>query len=95
MKKKSSVFEKEKTKERTINVPGFKKEEINVFVENGVIKISAHKKSHTVDKGKNFYSEEAFHKSITRTLTLPKGLEKNNIDVKISDGSVTVKKLEK
>jgi len=54
-----------------IEVPGFKNDEIKVTLTNNMITVSASRKGQKIEKGKNFYREEAFSSSFSKSLSLP------------------------
>ncbi|MBI2233266.1 MAG: Hsp20/alpha crystallin family protein [Candidatus Aenigmarchaeota archaeon] len=81
-----------KTSEINIELPGFNKNEINVSIENGFINISAEKKSHEQEKGKNFYREEFFQQALRRSISLPEGANPKGLEIKIGNGSVNIRR---
>ena len=96
MKKKGFHFYWEegnkKSPEISIDLPDFSKDEISVSIENGFINVAAEKKVSRKEKGKNFYREEAFQKSFKRSMSLPDGISPEDMEVKVKDGSVKIKK---
>lgn len=78
-----------------IEVPGFGKDEIRVNLTTSSITVSASKKDHRVKKGRNFYREEAFASSFSRTTALPHKIRPEDFDVVIKDGVVMLKRKKK
>ncbi len=98
MKKKYRFYwEENKAPEKGINIelPGFSKDEIKVTIENGFATINAAKKEHSVKRGRNFYSEEAFSQSLNRSFSLPEDIKPDEISIEIKDGAVEIKKKKK
>ena len=78
-----------------IGVPGFKRDEITVNLTSNSITINAAKKVHSVQKNKNFYKEEAFASSFSRSMSLPHKINTEDFDVVVSDNSVILKRKKK
>ena len=79
----------------SIEMPGFSKDEISVFIDKGFLNVAAEKKHRKTEKGKNFYREEAFQSSFRRSISLPEGMGKDDIEIKVEDGSVKIRKKKK
>lgn len=71
-------------------VPGFKKEEFNVSIENGVLTISAKTQKEEEEKKKNYTRKEFSSKSFSRSFTLPDNIDENSIDAEYKDGVLKV-----
>lgn len=71
-------------------VPGFKKEEFNVSIKNGVLTISAKTQKEEEDKKKNYTRKEFSSKSFSRSFTLPDNIDENSIDAEYKDGVLKV-----
>lgn len=82
----------ETAREIKIGLPGFGRDEIKVLVEKGFVRVSAEKKGRSVERRKGFYKEEAFRKSFSRSMSLPDGMRPEDLDVRIEDGSVSIRK---
>lgn len=78
-----------------IGVPGFKRDEITVNLTSNSITINASKKVRKSEKGKNFYTEEAFASSFSRSMSLPHKINAEDFDVVVSDNSVMLKRKKK
>ena len=79
----------------TLEVPGFRKDEIHVRLGRDSLTISASKKAKKSEKGKDFYYEESSASSIMRTMPLPAKINPSDFEVVIKDGSVVLKKKKK
>jgi HSP20 family protein len=75
----------------TAELPGLKKEDVRIQVENGVLSISGEKKFEQETKEKNFHRMERRYGSFYRAVALPKGVEADNADAEFKDGVLTVR----
>ncbi|MBI2579299.1 MAG: Hsp20/alpha crystallin family protein [Candidatus Aenigmarchaeota archaeon] len=88
-------WEKPKGGDMKIEMPGFRKDEISVKMEGGMLTVSAEKKSHRKEKGKGFYKEEASFSSFSRSVSMPEGAGGKDFEVDIEDGAVKLKRKKK
>jgi HSP20 family protein len=72
-------------------LPGFKKEEVTVKLDNNELLISAEHKEQSESKGEDYYRRERSWKSFSRTITLPGQSAKNGVDAELKDGVLTVR----
>jgi HSP20 family protein len=91
------VAESEKQFEIDIQIPGMKKEDINVNLENGILTISGERTFKNEEKDKKYHRVETRYGSFTRSLQLPDGIDPESVKAAYNDGilSVTVDKSEK
>jgi HSP20 family protein len=81
----------------TAEMPGMKKEDIKLSVQENVITLSGGKKSEEEKKDANFYRLERSFGSFCRSFTLPTPVEAEKIKASFKDGilKVTLPKSEK
>ena len=81
----------------TAEMPGMKKEDIKLSVQENVITLSGEKKSEEEKKDANFYRLERSFGSFCRSFTLPTPVEAEKIKASFKDGilKVTLPKSEK
>ncbi len=81
----------------TAEMPGMKKEDIKLSVQDNVITLSGEKKSEEEKKDANFYRLERSFGSFCRSFTLPTPVEAEKIKANFKDGilKVTLPKSEK
>lgn len=72
-------------------LPGFKKEEIEVRLENNALYITGEHKEEHESKGEDYYRRERSWKSVSRTITLPGQALKDGVDAQLKDGILTVR----
>ena len=82
----------EDDKEYVINaeLPGTKKEDVKVSVENGVLSISGERKTEKEEKGKKYHRVEQTYGSFMRSFTLPEGSSGEKISAEFRDGILKV-----
>lgn len=79
---------KENGKEFNIElaIPGMKKEDFKVAVENNVLTISAERKEEKNEKDERYTRREFSYSSFSRSFTLPGSVNGDKIDAKYTDG---------
>ena len=80
-----------------VDLPGVKKEDINIQIEDNTLVISGERKVKEEIKEKDYYRVESAFGSFSRSFTLPEDVDIENIHAESSDGvlEVVVPKLEK
>ncbi|MDI6701069.1 MAG: Hsp20/alpha crystallin family protein [bacterium] len=81
----------------TVELPGLKKEDINLSIDNNVLTIEGERKSEKEEKGKTFHRIERSYGKFYRSVTLPKKVDEDNIKASFKDGllNITIPKVEK
>jgi HSP20 family protein len=74
-------------------IPGVKKDNIKISLQDNILTISGEKKSETEEKknDKNFYRSERVYGSFTRSFTLPEEINSDSIEAKFDDGVLKIK----
>ena len=70
-------------------LPGFKKDDIRIDVENDVLTISAERKMDNEDKKPNFVKRERFYGSFSRSFDVS-GINVDGIEAAYNDGVLTL-----
>lgn len=80
-----------------VQLPGMKKEDINVNLENGVLSVSGERKFRNEQNEKKFHRVETHYGSFSRSFQLPDGIKPDSVKAVYNDGilSITVDKSEK
>lgn len=81
-----NVVENDKNFSVELSAPGFKKEDIKINVENGVLNISAETKNEKEEKDKNYTRQEFRYDAFSRSFSLPENVSDEKIDAKYEDG---------
>jgi len=72
-------------------LPGIKKDDAHVMVEDGVLTITGEKKSDREEKDKNFHLVERTFGSFHRSIKLPTGVEADKAEASFEDGVLVVR----
>ena len=71
-------------------LPGMKKEDVKVTLQNNILTISGEKKQEQEEKGKTFHRIERSYGSFNRTVALPVAVKTDAIKADFKDGVLTV-----
>ncbi|MFO0356192.1 MAG: Hsp20/alpha crystallin family protein [Sphingobacteriaceae bacterium] len=86
----TNVKETDKEFKIELAVPGFKKEDFKVNLDNEVLTISAETKSEKKDENEKFTRKEFSYNSFSRSFQLPKSANAEKINAKYEDGILKV-----
>src|SRR4030065_1358191 len=88
------ISEDEKNIYVDVEVPGIKKEDMKLSLQDNILTISGEKKNETKKKNKNFYRSERSYGSFQRSFTLPADVNRDKTEAKFEDGilKITVEK---
>ncbi len=80
-----------------VDLPGMKKEDINIQIENNTLVISGERKMKEEIKEENYYKIESSFGSFSRSFSLPEDIDVENIHAESTDGvlEVVIPKLKK
>lgn len=67
-------------------LPGFKKEDLNVHVQDNVMTISSEKKKESEEEKKGYTRKEFSYSSFSRSFALPENVDSENVKAKFNDG---------
>lgn len=85
-----NICETNKEFQLDLSVPGMKRDDFNVEVENGVLTISSEKEEEKKDEDKNYRRREFSYSSFSRSFTLPDNVDENNINAKYDNGMLKI-----
>lgn len=71
-------------------LPGMKKEEVKISLQENVLTIKGEKKFEEEKKNKNYYISERRYGSFTRSIKLPENLKTEEIDAKFDKGVLSL-----
>ena len=79
-----------------LELPGLKREDISVHLEDGSLVISGERKAETVSEGTEVHRQERYYGKFSRALTLPVAVASDKVKASFKDGilSVTLPKAE-
>ena len=84
------VAETEKEFEIQFHLPGMKKENININVDNDRLTVSGARKFENEKKEKNYHKVESHYGTFSRSFYLPDSVNAEKIDASYKDGILTV-----
>lgn len=86
----ANIIETSKDFKLDLSVPGMKREDFDVDIENGVLTISAEKEEEKKQDERDYRRREFSYNSFCRTFTLPDNVDENNINAKYDNGMLKV-----
>ncbi len=88
----SDVIEKENTLELTMDLPGVKKEDINIELNEGYLTVTAsmNKKSEETNKEGNYIRKERHSGKYTRSFYVGENITEEDVKAKFENGILTV-----
>lgn len=72
-------------------MPGIRKEDIEVNITDHTVTISAEKKKEEKIEDKNFYRQERFYGAVTRSFEIPSDVKADQVKAKFKDGVLEVR----
>jgi len=73
-----------------VELPGMKREEIEVSIQNDALVISGERKAEAVKEGTEVHRQERFYGRFSRVLTLPTAVAGDKVKAAYQDGVLTV-----
>ena len=71
-------------------IPGLRKEDLDIKIENGLLSISSEQKSEQEENEENFTRKEFNYSSFKRSFNLPENVDQEDINASYSEGILTV-----
>ncbi|MDE0470558.1 MAG: Hsp20/alpha crystallin family protein [Ekhidna sp.] len=87
---KVDIAESEKEYEIQLHVPGVKKTDFNIDLNEDQLTISGERKFDNEQKEKNFHSVESYYGSFSRTFYLPEIVNRERVNAKYENGILVV-----
>jgi len=84
------IVERENEFEVKVELPGVKKEDVNITLESSVLTIRGEKKQEKEEKQDNFHRVERSYGSFQRSFTLPATVKSDKIDASFRDGMLVI-----
>jgi len=88
---KVDIVTKDNTLVTRVDLPGMKKEDVLVEVQDGKLTLSGERKKETKEEEDNFYREEREYGSFCRIVPLPKGIKADDVKATFANGVLEVK----
>ncbi len=86
---KCDIYEKGGKVHIELDVPGFKKEDVKVDLDDGILSIEATKKEETEEKEKNYYRKERTFGTFKRSFNVG-NIKESDIDAKFNNGVLRI-----
>lgn len=83
-------FEKDGRYHLDASLPGVKKEDICIDIQNDVITVSGKRESEREEKDKDYYLKESTYGAFSRSLRLPGEVNEEDVDATYNDGVLKV-----
>ena len=71
-------------------LPGLKRDDISISIEDGYVTVSGKKETNKEEEGTSYYLKETRSGSFSRSFRLPGKVDKENVDATFKDGVLTV-----
>jgi HSP20 family protein len=84
------ISETEEQFQISAELPGMKKEDINISLENGRLSISGERSFENEEKGKTFHRVETQYGSFSRSFQLPDNVSEESIKATYEDGLLDI-----
>ena len=84
------ISETEKAFELSFAIPGIKKEEIKIDLNEGHLVVSGERKFEEKKEEKNFHSVETRYGSFSRSFQLPDNINTDKVEAKYEDGLLNI-----
>ena len=86
---KCDIYEKDGNVNIEIDVPGLKKENIKIDVEDGILTVEASKKQESEEKDKNYFRKERSYGMVKRQFNVG-NISEEDITAKFNDGVLSI-----
>lgn len=73
-----------------VDMPGIKKEDIDVKIDNNILTVSGERKMKKEVKKKDYYLMESSFGRVERSFSLPKGIDHDKINAKYKNGRLVI-----
>lgn len=86
----ANIVETNKEFKLDLSVPGMKRDDFKVDVENGVLTITSEKEEEKNETEKNYRRREFSYSSFMRAFSLPENTDENKINAKYDNGMLQI-----
>jgi len=88
---RSNIIENENEYIIEVAVPGFKKDDINIDLDDGILSISSEVETSSEDKNDGYFRKEFSKVSFIRSFRIPDDVKIDKADASMSDGILSIK----
>lgn len=75
----------------TAELPGMKKDDVHITLENNVLTISGERKFEKDEKRENYHRIERAYGEFTRSFSVPNNIDSSKVEAKFNDGLLHIK----
>jgi HSP20 family protein len=72
------------------DMPGLKKDDVDINIKDNILSIKAERKDESVDEKKNYIKREIFVGKVERTFSLPNNVDSDKISAEMIDGQLLI-----
>lgn len=80
------VVEDDDSYQLRIDLPGFAKDEVKVYIDDGVLVVNAHRNKEKIDQQEKWRTRDSFRTK----MTLPKNIDTTKLHAKVNNGVLEV-----
>lgn len=80
------ILERDRDNLVRCEIPGVKKEDIDIRLDNGLLTISGTRKEDKKQESDRYFSRERFYGNFSRTIAVPESVTEDKIKAKFEDG---------
>lgn len=91
MNPKAGMSENEKEIGIRIELPGFKKDEVLVSIDNGLLTIQAEKRESDEQEQDDYFSRSFSSSSFSKSVSLPEEVDEENAEAKLENGILEIR----
>jgi HSP20 family protein len=84
------IFESDDAYHFAAELPGVRKEDVSVQIDNGVLVLSGQRKLENEDRIRTYHRLEGSYGSFARSFELPEGADAGNVNASFANGVLTV-----
>lgn len=84
------VYEKDNSYIVEVDLPGLKKDDVSITVEENTLSIQGERKLKSEIKEEDFHRSERFYGKFTRSFLLPNNVDREKIQADFTDGILTI-----
>lgn len=86
-----NIVENEDNYDLSVALPGYKKDDISINIDNDILTISSELKEEKEDKGKNYVTKSFSKNSFCKKVILSDDIDRDKINAKMEDGILHLK----
>lgn len=84
------MFERDNKVILRADLPGLKKEDVNITVDDGILAIEGERKHEVEDAREGVYRSERSYGKFFRSIPLPEGIDADQVDARFTDGVLEI-----